>query len=250
MRCNHQVDTFSWCIWSTIPNQKADMLQICAQASLKNYFFSLLKKQALGSLMAGHWWPGVCPQGSKSSCWLHILKPTWVSLTSDLCCSSSKRRRPIMTQGSARPWKLPSSSAWMRNISCYIKDDKVIAMKSRAVAHVLDKCHISARLKLPSHSDRPHRGEAEGKLPLYQPVQTTQGSFFQKSSSIANTGLTNQRAIEAELKSNLQAPNSETNPPPKWWKINSTNTSWQRRSCVFLPSAHPQSSLLSPAILP
>lgn len=87
-------------------------------------------------------------------------------------------------------------------------------MKSRAVAHVLDKCHISARLKLPSHSDRLHRGEAEGKLPLYQPVQTTRGSFFQKSSSIANTGLTNQQAIEAELKSNLQAPNSETNPPP------------------------------------
>lgn len=42
--------------------------------------FQLLKKnKALGSLMAGHWCQGVCPQGSKSTCWL-LWCPIWLSI--------------------------------------------------------------------------------------------------------------------------------------------------------------------------
>lgn len=37
------------------------------------------KNKALGSLMAGHWCQGVCPQGSKSTCWL-LWCPIWLSI--------------------------------------------------------------------------------------------------------------------------------------------------------------------------
>ncbi|XP_042604539.1 E3 SUMO-protein ligase ZBED1-like isoform X2 [Cyprinus carpio] len=107
----------------------------------------------------------------------------------------------------------------------YIKDDKVEAVKSRAVAQMLDECQSTSQAApaVPSISLRGGKGDGAAATPA-KLQKMTLGSFFKKSytKSTATSDLTEQQAIEAELNGYLQVPDadSETN-PLEWWKINS-----------------------------
>ncbi|CAM4654807.1 unnamed protein product [Leuciscus chuanchicus] len=107
----------------------------------------------------------------------------------------------------------------------YIKDDKVEAVKSRAVAQMLDQCQrtLQATPAFPSTELGGGKGDDGAAASPAKLQKKTLGSFFKKSytDSVATSDLTEQQA-EAELNSYLQAPDadSETN-PLAWWKINS-----------------------------
>ncbi|XP_072560454.1 E3 SUMO-protein ligase ZBED1-like isoform X1 [Paramormyrops kingsleyae] len=105
----------------------------------------------------------------------------------------------------------------------YIKDDKLEAVKSRAVAQMLDECQSTSQAtpEFPSTALGGGKGDGADATPAKLQKKTL-GSFFKSyTKSAATSGLTEQQAIETELNSYLQAPDadSETN-PLVWWKIN------------------------------
>ncbi|KAL0158827.1 hypothetical protein M9458_046903 [Cirrhinus mrigala] len=106
---------------------------------------------------------------------------------------------------------------------CYIKDDKLEAVKSRAVAQMLDECQSTSQATPEFPSTALGGGKSDGADATPAKLQKkTLGSFFKSyTKSAATSGLTEQQAIETELNSYLQAPDadSETN-PLVWWKIN------------------------------
>lgn len=99
----------------------------------------------------------------------------------------------------------------------YIKDDKVEAVKSRAVAQMLHECQSTSHAPpaFPSTALRGGEGDDAAATPA-KLQKTTLGSFFKKSysESVATSDLTEQQAIEAELNRYLQAPDADSRPTP------------------------------------
>lgn len=105
----------------------------------------------------------------------------------------------------------------------YIKEHKVETAKSRAAAQMLDEGQSTSQAALTASTALGGgRRDAAAALPP-KGHKKTLGSFFKKPSSfysVAASGLTDQQAIEAELKSYLLAPDADSETSPlAWWKI-------------------------------
>lgn len=105
----------------------------------------------------------------------------------------------------------------------YIQDDKVEAVKSRALAQILSDCQTTSRFTQTSRLGG-GRADAAASGPPAKIQKKTLGSFFKKSHSVSTSSLTNKQDVEAELNNYLQAPevDSETN-TLVWWKTHSTS---------------------------
>ncbi len=99
----------------------------------------------------------------------------------------------------------------------YIEDDKVEAVKSRAVAQMLDECQSTSQATPAFPSTALGGGKGDGAAATLAKLQkTTLGSFFKKSytKSAATSDLTEQQAIEAELNGYLQLLMQTARPTP------------------------------------
>ena len=107
----------------------------------------------------------------------------------------------------------------------YIEDDKLEAVKSRAVAQMLDEFQTTSQATTHASSSTTAvgRGDAHAAAAPAKVQKKTLGSFFKKSHSVATSGLTDEQAIEAELNSYLLAPDADSETDPlAWWQNHST----------------------------
>ena len=119
----------------------------------------------------------------------------------------------------------------------YIEDDKLEAVKSRAVAQMLDEFQTTSQdtSHTSSSTTAVGRGDAHAAATPAKVHKKTRGSFFKKSHSVATSGLTDEQAIEAELTSYLLAPDADSETEPLAW--------WQKPLNNLSQNEHPRKTL-------
>ncbi|KAL6475368.1 hypothetical protein MHYP_G00164080 [Metynnis hypsauchen] len=89
--------------------------------------------------------------------------------------------------------------------TCYIKEDKVNAIKARAMAEMLNEGQNNPE----ADSTLKSTGDEGGDATPAKKQKMTLGSFFKKPHSVTTAGLTEQEAAEAELNNYLLAPDAD-----------------------------------------